>query len=146
MHKLGRTRTSRYKSLPRQCKSEGASVYDSRRKSWRKFDDLHEPKLNLTEASCPHGESRAEAGRGAVGVAKRPASVHWRTPSRLSSRSSAPRLGCWRRERQYLHKRIAEEHAHLERLEKKRQRVVAVARRTRGRADPGGSYCYQRTW
>jgi hypothetical protein len=25
-------------------------------------------KLNLTEVSCPHGESRAEAGRGAVGV------------------------------------------------------------------------------
>ena|SRR5437867_4348108 len=80
--------------------------------------------VNLTEASCPHG---AEAGHGAVGVAKRPASVHWRTPSRLSSRSSAPRLGCCRRERQYLRKRIAEEHAHLERLEKKRQRVVAVA-------------------
>jgi hypothetical protein len=26
-----------------------------------------------------NGESRAEAGRGAVGVAKRPASAHWRT-------------------------------------------------------------------
>ena len=25
--------------------------------------------FNLTEVSCPHGESRAEAGRGAVGVA-----------------------------------------------------------------------------
>jgi predicted phosphodiesterase len=41
---------------------------------------LQKLKLNLTEVSCPHGESRAEAGRGAVGVAKRPASAHWRTP------------------------------------------------------------------
>jgi transposase InsO family protein len=30
--------------------------------------------------SYPHGESQAEAGRGAVEVAKRPASAHWRTP------------------------------------------------------------------
>ena len=28
----------------------------------------------------PHGESQAEAGRGAVRVAKRPALAHWRTP------------------------------------------------------------------
>jgi hypothetical protein len=28
----------------------------------------------------PHGESQAEAGRGAVGVAERPASAHWRIP------------------------------------------------------------------
>jgi hypothetical protein len=42
--------------------------------------NMRELKLNLTEVSWPHGESRAEAGRGAVGVARRPASAHWRTP------------------------------------------------------------------
>jgi hypothetical protein len=34
-------------------------------------------KLNLTTVSWfSHGESQAEAGRGVVGVAKRPASAH----------------------------------------------------------------------
>jgi Winged helix-turn helix len=36
---------------------------------------LQKPKLNLTAVSYPHGESQAEAGRGAVGVTKRPASA-----------------------------------------------------------------------
>jgi hypothetical protein len=36
---------------------------------------LQKPKLNLTAVSYPHGESQAEAGRGAVGMTKRPASA-----------------------------------------------------------------------
>jgi len=36
---------------------------------------LQKPKLNLTAMSHPHGESQAGAGRGAVGVTKRPASA-----------------------------------------------------------------------
>jgi hypothetical protein len=42
------------------------------------------PRHGADGLSCrwcpvPHGESQAEAGRGAVGVAKRPASAIWRT-------------------------------------------------------------------